>query len=296
MNYSADIKKTPRHFLPTNFSISTWENLEPYFKQLLEAELSSKNELETWLKNSSELEAAISEDACWRQIKMTCNTEDKKLEADFTFFIMEIQPKIQPYADLLNKKLLASPFVNELDASLFFTFLRSVKKNIALFREENIPIHAELSILQQQFGNISAKMTVEIQGKEYTLQQAAKFLENSDRAIRELAYRKINERRLQDKNELNNLFSSLIEKRHQIAVNAGFENFSDYRFAELGRFDYTKKECIQFHEAVKQFVLPVVNEIYKKKKLELGLIDFRPWDIEAPTANEKLLTPFSTAK
>ena len=296
MNYSADIKKTQRHFLPSTFSVSTWENLEPYFQQLAKVEFTSKAELEEWLKNSSELEAAISEDACWRQIKMTCNTEDKNLEAAFTFFMLEIQPKIQPYADLLNKKLLASPFVNELNPDTFFTYLRSVKKNIALFREENIPIQAELSVLQQQFGTVSAKMTVELQGKEFTLQQAAKFLENSDRNVRELAYRKINERRLQDKDVLNSLFSSLIEMRQQIATNAGFKNYSDYRFAELGRFDYTKEDCFQFHEAVKQHVLPVVNEIYKKKKQQLGLTSLRPWDIEAAAATEKILTPFKTAE
>ena len=34
----------------------------------------------------SELEAVVSEDACWRQIRMTCDTENKKLEEAFTYF------------------------------------------------------------------------------------------------------------------------------------------------------------------------------------------------------------------
>ena len=58
----------------------------------------------------SELEAVISEDACWRQIKMTCDTKNKALEEAFNFFCMEIQPKIQPYADALNKKLVEFSF------------------------------------------------------------------------------------------------------------------------------------------------------------------------------------------
>ena len=147
----------------------------------------------------SELEAAVNEDVCWRQIKMTCDTTDKKLEESFNFFCMEIQPKIQPYADALNKKLVNSPFVNELDQSKYFTYLRSVKKSIELFREQNIPIQAELAVLQQQYGMITGKMTIEVNGKEYTLQQAAKFLESHDRKLREEVYRKINARRLEDK-------------------------------------------------------------------------------------------------
>lgn len=294
MNYSADIKILPRTFLPQNFSITDWENLEPYFIQLLETNITSKSELNCWLKNSSELEAVISEDACWRQIRMTCNIEDKKLEEALSFFMLHIQSKIQPYADLVNKKLLASPFVNELDISKFFTYLRSVKKNIELFREANIPIQADLNILQLQFGIISGKMTVSIEEKEYTLQQAAKFLESDDSNVRASVYKKINDRRLQDKESLNKLYTSLIEKRHQVAINAGFLNYRDYKFSDLGRFDYSKEDCFQFHDAVKQYVLPLVNEIYNRKKNRLNLDSLRPWDIEAHAADEKTLTPFLT--
>ena len=137
MQYSADIKKTTRHFIPTDFTITNWETLEPYFKNLLERTVNSKEEMEKWLKDQSELEALINEDACWRQIKMTCDTENKALEEAFNFFFMEIQPKIQPYSDALNKKLVNHPLAKELDTPKYFTYLRGVKKSIELFREEN---------------------------------------------------------------------------------------------------------------------------------------------------------------
>ncbi|MBI5373424.1 MAG: M3 family oligoendopeptidase [Sphingobacteriales bacterium] len=296
MSYSADIKKLPRHFLPEGFTITSWEALEPFLKNLDERTLDSVAALEQWLKDSSEVEAVISEDACWRQIKMTCDTENKELEQAFTFFMMEIQPKIQPYSDKLNKKLLNCPFTKELDPSKYFTYLRNVKKNIDIFREENIPISAELNVMQQQFGMISGKMTVEVNGQEYTLQQAAKFLEDPDRGLRESVYRKISERRLQDKKALNDLFSSLLQKRQHLAVNAGFANYRDYRFLELGRFDYNKENCYQFHEAVKLHVMPLVNQLYETKKQKLGLADLRPWDIEAEPAGTRPLRPFQTGK
>ena len=296
MNYSADIKKLPRHFLPEDFSVTTWEALEPHFKNLLERSINSDAELQQWLKDGSELEAIISEDACWRQIKMTCDTENKELEESFVFFMMEIQPKIQPYSDKLNKKLINCPFTKELDQEKYFTYLRTVKKNIDLFCEENIPIQAHLNVLQQQFGTISGKMTVEVNGQEYTLQQATKFLENNDRSLRESVYRKINEKRLQNKKELDDLFSILIEKRNLVSLNAGFPNYRDYRFMEMGRFDYTKEDCFQFHEAVKQHVLPLVNEIYERKKRKLGVDSLRPWDLEAHSEKEKTLTPFKSGE
>jgi oligoendopeptidase F len=294
MSHSADIKKPERHFLPETFSVTDWTGLEPYYKNLVEREILSKKSLEKWLKDMSELEAVVSEDICWRQIRMTCDTENKALEDAFNYFVMEIQPKIQPYADQLNRKLVNCPFTNELDKEKYFTYLRSVKKSIDLFREENIPLQAELSVLGQQFGVISGKMSVQVNGHEYTLQQAGKFLENQDRSLREEVYKKIQERRLQDKDALNNLYSQLIEKRHQLALNAGFENYRDYKFVELGRFDYTKEDCFQFHESVKQYVLPLANLLNEKKRKKLGLETLRPWDTEAEAAGKKPLHPFKT--
>lgn len=291
---SADIKKAERKFIPKDLAVTNWDSIEPYFKELLERQISSITDLEKWLVDMSELEAAVTEDACWRQIKMTCDTTDKTLEDSFNYFCMEIQPRIQPFADALNKKLVNSPFVKELDGSIYFTYLRSVKKSIELFREENVPIQAELAVLQQQYGMITGKMMVEVNGKGYTLQQAAKFLESHDRKLREEVYRKINARRLEDKDILNKLFSQLIEKRQQVALNAGFENYRDYKFKELGRFDYTKEDCFRFHDSVKQHILPLVNKIFENKKKKLQLDTLRPWDTEAEPEGIKPLTPFET--
>jgi oligoendopeptidase F len=227
---------------------------------------------------------------------MTCDNENKALEDAFNFFCLEIQPQIQPYSDALNKKLLASPFLAELDEDTYHTYIRSTKKNIELFREENIPLQAEISVLQQQYGQITGAMMVTVNGEEFTLQQAAKFLENEDRNLREEVYRKIQTRRLEDKEKLNELYDTLIGLRNKEATNAGFDNYRDYRFKELGRFDYTKEDCYKFHEAVKQYVMPLVNDIYKKKKEKLGLETLRPWDLEAEPAGTKPLRPFKTGE
>ena len=291
---TADIKPIPRKFLPETFVVSDWASLEPYLIDLKDRNINSLQSLEHWMEDMSELEAVLSEDACWRQIRMTCDTENSQLAEDFNFFMMEIQPKIQPYSDLLNRKLVESPYSKDLQAPEYFTYLRNVKKNIDLFREENIPLQSELAVEAQNFGVISGKMTVNVQGKEYTLQQAAKFLENPDRTMREEVYRKINERRLEDKEALNGLFDSLLQKRNRVALNAGFENYRDYRFAELGRFDYSKEDCFQFHESVKQHVLPLVNDIYKKKKEKLGIDALRPWDVDAEPEGVEPLKPFNT--
>jgi oligoendopeptidase F len=296
MQYSANIQKLKHSFLPSDFKLTDWNSLEPYVIQLVERPIESETDLEQWLKDMSEVEAFISEDACWRQVRMTCDTENKALEEAFNFFFMEIQPKIQPYADQLNKKLINCPFTKSLDQQKYFTYLRSVKKSIDLFRESNIPLQAEASVLQQQYGTIAGKMMIEHEGQEYTLQQAAKFLEHEDRSVRETVYKKIAERRYEDKEALNDLYSKLIALRHQIALNAGFSNYRDYKFAEMGRFDYKPEACFDFHNAVQEAVLPLINDIYTEQAKRLGIDIMKPWDTEAEPAGIHPLRPFTDGK
>ncbi|RYY88589.1 MAG: M3 family oligoendopeptidase [Chitinophagaceae bacterium] len=294
MNYSADIEKLPRHFLPEDFKVADWAGLQPYFEDLVSRNIDTRAALEQWLRDLSELEAVVGEDAAWRQIRMTCDTENKELEDAFTFFVTQIQPPMQPYADKLNRKLVESPLAAELDPAQYGTYLRSVRKSIELFREANIPLQSETAVLAQQYGVVTGKMSIELDGQEYTMQQAGKFLENPDRSLRERVYYKIQERRMQDKDTLNDMFTKLVGLRTQVAKNAGFDNYRDYKFVEMGRFDYSKEDCFQFHEAVKTHALPLVDFIYDRKRQKLGLQNLRPWDTEAEPDGIRPLTPFQT--
>ncbi len=281
-----------RQLLPIDFKITDWEALLPYFEELIARELNSKAELENWLQDVSELEAVISEDACWRQIKMTCDTTNKEYEEAFTYFCMEIEPKMKPYGFELNKKLLVCPFTKELDNSIYFPYLRNVDNAAKLYREENVPLQADMNLLAQQYGVISGAMAVEVDGKEYTLQQAAKFLHSPDRAIRETVFTKVAARRIQDKDKLNELFDQLLAIRHKIAVNAGYDNYRDYKFRELGRFDYTVQDCFAFHEAVREHIMPLQAMLTRHRQKRLGLDTMRPWDGDAEPAGTEPLHPF----
>src|SRR5690606_28144966 len=107
-----------------------------------------------------------------------------------------------------------------------------------LYRETNIPLQAELKQLESSYGAIIGAMTIEHQGEELTMPQAAQLLKTPDRNLRENIFSKMTNRRRQEEDKLDVLMSKLIDLRHQIAVNAGFETYTQYRFVELGRFDY----------------------------------------------------------
>lgn len=268
-----------REFLPQDFQITTWDDLKDYFNRLLDENISSTSDLRQWFHWRSELESVVSEDGAWRYIRMTCNTEDAKVNEEYLFFVKEIQPQIAPISDQLNKITVASPYFNDLSALEGYDILaREMRKDIEIFREKNVPLFTQLQTKAQQYGQISGAMTVDIHGEEKTLQQAAVELQSTDRAWREEVYKKMSSRRLLDSEELDGLFNELVELRAQVSKNTGFNNFRDYMFKAMGRFDYTPQDCFDFHDSILTEVVPIVEEIAKDRKKGLNLDSLRPWD------------------
>jgi oligoendopeptidase F len=288
--------KPIRHFLPQQLTIDTWDKIEPYFKDLHSRKINSVSDLELWLKNRSELEAVISEEMAWRYIRMTCDTTDKILTDSFNYFVSEIEPHIAPYNNDLNKKLVENEYVSRLDKPEYNIYLRGVKKALEIYREENIPLNTKIATDSQKYGAIAAAMTVNWKGEEITLQKAANLLKESDRKLREEVFLKMQERKAKDVTTLNDLFSELLKLRHQVAVNAGFKNYRDYKFAELGRFDYTVQDCFDFHKSISKEILPISEDINLRRRDKLKLDVLKPWDMDVDVDGKSALMPVKTGK
>lgn len=290
-------QRKSRKFLPEDFKVQDWGQLKPYFDDLLERKIKSKEDLRQWFLDRSELESIISEDMGWRYINMTRFTDNEGYAEAFRVFVQQIQPKIAPVADKLNRKAIESAFLPELEQEQGFNILiRSLRNDIEIFREENIPLFTEIQTEEQIYGQISGAMTVEVDGKEMTLQQAAVLLQSTDRDKRKEVYKKITTRRLQDREKLDNLFDKLVKLRDQVAHNAGFKNFRDYMFKSMGRFDYTPQDCFEFHNSVSQEVVPLLNELAKERKEKLGVDKLRPWDKAVDKEGKAALEPFKESE
>ena len=98
-----------RSFVDENLLIDSFESVEKYMNELLNREISSPEELKKWLKDKSELEAVLEEDMAWRYIKMSIDTRNEEYSKAYNFFVSEIQPKLAPFDDQLNKKLMNCP-------------------------------------------------------------------------------------------------------------------------------------------------------------------------------------------
>ncbi len=231
----------------------------------------------------------------WRYILMNLDTTDQEKANSFQFFATEIEPKISPIANRLNTKLNQSKAKHFLGDD-YKVFLRSVATAIELFREENVPLFSELQVKAQEYGAISSKMTIEHGGKELTLQRASLLLKENDRSLREAIYKKISARRAQDSQQLQSLFDKLRSLRHKVALNTGFQNYRDYKFKAMNRFDYTTQDCEDFHASISEVVTPFLAEFAKDRQQKMGLERLKPWDLSVDPEGLAPLKPFDTAE
>jgi len=279
-------------FIPGDFSVTTWEAIEPYFQRLMDLPIDTENSLERFLTCKSELESAISDDGAWRYIRTNADTRNEQNRKAFEYYVDHIEPNVERWTNKLEKRLV-EPTTARLMEKRHPNILRLVKNQLELFRDENLPILAELQKEEQEYGAIISEVTVEVEGRKLTLQQASDLLQENDRAFRETVYRKIQAERLARSTRLNELLSSLLRKRYRVAVQAGFRNFRDYQHQRLARFDYTVADLEVFHQAIADEVLPLVDSILEQRKAKLGVEHLKPWDLQGDPDSLPPLRPFT---
>jgi len=285
-------KKDTRVFLPVQLTLESWESVLPWFEKLEAQNPDSVETLKKWLRDWDEISAMLEENMAWRYIRMTCNTKDEKARSEYEAFLQDILPHQTVWTDRLQKKYQQNPYRAELTEAEYRILDRSIMTSLELFREENVPLQTEIYSKAQEFGAISGAMTIEWEGKTLTLQQAAVELEHQDRNHRQLAWEKIQQRRLENKEDLHALLDTLCDLRGTEAKTAGFENYTDYKFRKMGRYDYTVQDCLTFHDSVEAVVKPVYHALLNERKERLGLDTLKPWDLSVDIYGDTPLRPF----
>jgi oligoendopeptidase F len=284
----------PRRFVPPQLDLGDWAQIAPLFDQL-EArgpQCATVNNLEYWLMDCSELYAALDEEGSRRYIAMTCHTDNPEAEKAYLHFVENVEPQTKPRKFNLARLYVSHVLRSKLNQKRFEVLDRDTKVQVELFRRENVPLETEEAKLSQEYQKLMGSLTVQFRGEEKTLVQMGRYLEETDRALRQEAWELVANRRLAEVEKFEAIFDQLVKLREQMAKNAGFDNYRDYAFRKLGRFDYTPADCEQFHAAVESEIMPVVRELQAERERQLKVDTLRPWDLGVDPLGRAPLRPF----
>jgi len=282
----------PLKWVPPGLDFDDWEQLVPLFDEL-EKNAATKD-LRAWLEDWSELESAWNEESSRRYVAMTCDTENAEKEKKYLHLETVIGPLGKPRWQKLKKLYLDHPKRKSLPKDRYGMMDRTIANEFELYREENIALEATDSELRQKYQKITGAMTVTYDGREQTLQQMGRYLEENDRARRQEVWELVVQRRLRDSAALEDLYDEMVRLRTSIGRNAGFKDYRDYTFRAKGRFDYTPKHCHDFRKANEKSVAPALRRRHQRRKKLLGVDVLRPWDLGVDPEGRPPLRPFQT--
>lgn len=267
----------------------SWKQIEPYFQELTAGTLDEKS-LPGFLADWSKLSKLMDELYERLYDATTKDTSDQEAEQRYANYLDHIRPQVKAGEQKLKGKLLSSG----ISPAGYEVPLRDLRAQADLFRDENLPLLSEDKKLAIEYDKIVGAQTVIWDGEEMTLPQLESVYQDPDRTRRERAWRLAAERQLADRGAINDLWDKMLALRVQIAENAGLANFRAYRWRELLRFDYTPQDCFQFHQAIKDVIVPAAQSIYEKRRQRLGVTELRPWDLQVDPFGQPPLKPFTS--
>jgi len=273
---------------PDAFKDAVWEDVLPFYRELAERPLDT-GDVEQWLADWSRFESLLSEASALASFAYTCDTSDPAREAAQLRFGTQISPKAQEQRVRLQQRLVEIGYVR---AGLE-TMVERFRNQMQIFNQANVPLAADLSRLTTEWSKLNGAMTVEWDGVEKTPSQLLPFLESADRPVRERAFKLRAKPYIEKRDVIAGIFDRMYDLRQQTAKNAGFENYRDYVHREKNRFSYTPEDCMRFHEAVEEAVLPAVERIHERRRRQMKLDTLRPWDTSVDPNGRPALKPFA---
>jgi oligoendopeptidase F len=268
-----------------------WKDLEPYYIDLVNTEVSSAN-VEHWLKDWSTASELGDELYNRLYVATTINTADETAAQRFEVYMNETYPNLKISEQNLKEKLLAAGLmVKGMEVPL-----RNMKAEFELFREENLELKAREEKLNTEHDKVMGAQMVEWQGEQKTARQMEAVLREPDRETRRMSWEKLSSRQLEDREEINRQWIEFMHLRKQMAENAGKADFRAYRWQQMMRFDYTPQDCKSFHQAIEEAVVPAVERMMQRRRDKLGIAQVRFYDTYVDLSGKPALAPFKDVR
>ena len=194
-----------RSFVPQDLDVADFAQLEPLYTTLLDRPVDAPRQLEQWLADVSELTAVFDEYGSRRYIDKSCHTDDERIERAYLHFVENVEPRVKPLFFRVQKKFMDSPARGRLTDRRYRMLERLWGPDVELFREENVPLQTQVTKLVNEYDKTMGAMVVNFRGRDYTLQQLARFIEEPDRQTRRQAWELTVNRRLRDRETIESL-------------------------------------------------------------------------------------------
>ncbi|NLY72433.1 MAG: M3 family oligoendopeptidase [Tissierellia bacterium] len=266
------------------------DKLEQKYTELLMAfsGAGSFEEQHSYFMEMVKLEKDLMTQAVLCNIRYTVNTQDKFYEEENDFWD-ENSARMAALGHSQVSAILASPYLENFREVYGDHFVDSALLQLKTFKEEIMEDLVEESQWASKYQKLMASVQIPFQGQDRTLSEMGVFLENPDRDVRKSAGEATFGFFSDNLDQFDEIYDQLVRIRHGIAKKLGYENFVQLGYDRMGRTDYNHEDVALYRQGVRDFLVPLVEKIYKEQEKRLGLDKLYYYDLtyEYPTGMPK---------
>ena len=216
------------------------------------------------------LDRRVQTQATLAEVRHSIDTRDAFYDAESDFWDASA-PELEACDNAWLTVLLESPYKEEFQAEFGEVVFLNAALQRKAFSPEIIPLMQQENELSSAYDKLIASAQIDFNGNTYTLAQLGVFKTDADDATRLAAWKAEGQWYKANQPELDRIYDELVHLRDQMAKKLGYENFVPVGYFRMERNCYGAEDVARFSEAVRQYVVPVAESIYREQAKRLGV-------------------------
>lgn len=254
--------------------------LDNRFRELMEFIETFDGGVDGWIEAihwHNEIVSHISTVAQMTRLRFRCDTTDADATAEFTR-IRHLFPAIEHHDITFLRSVLASPELDEIQAIIGESWVSQVAVEVGLHDPANADLGVAIGDLLSQRTRLFGQATFEWRGKTQPMSFARSAALETDTTERRAAFASVNASLHTIEADLQSVFDEAQTLRLQIASNAKAASYTDFRYREMGRVDWSQTDAATFRAAVLEHIVPIAKKLRLHQAQQQGAELVHPAD------------------
>ena len=202
-------------------------------------------------------------------IRHSIDTRDAFYDGEMKFWNASL-PELQEYLQAWTAAMLESPYRPDFTREYGDILFLNAEIALKTFSPAIIPELQEENDLTQEYEKLLASAQIPFEGGVYTIAQLAPFKNDPDDARRLAAWKAEGAWYKENQAALDGIYDRLVHLRDAMGKKLGYEGYTPLGYYRMGRNCYTKEDVECFRAAVRKYLVPVADSIFREQAKRLG--------------------------
>ena len=203
-------------------------------------------------------------------IRHDIDTRDTFYDGENDFYD-ETGPALQETMQEWTAELLKSPFRPQFEEKYGRLPFVNAELDLKTFSPEIVPELQKENALCSEYSKLLASAQIPFEGGTYTLSQLTPFKQDPDDSRRLAAWKAEGEYYRGIGGKLDEIYDKLTHLRDAMGRKLGYSGYTELGYYRMQRNCYGKEDVEKFREAVRKYLVPVADKIYRRQAERLGV-------------------------